>query len=295
MVIASDLYPTRSANEPCFVDRADPVVYGRAEDGPLDAGTLAAYERNGYLTVDRLLTSEELERCRAELHRLSRDPDIRADRRTITETSSDEVRSVFEVHKISDVFAELARRPNIIARARQILGSDVYIHQSRINYKPGFVGRGFYWHSDFETWHAEDGMPRMRAVSISIALTANYPHNGALMIIAGSHRVFASCAGHTPDQHYKTSLQAQEIGTPHHESLRALASDHNIDVLTGPAGSAVMFDSNCMHGSSDNITPFPRANLFVVFNSMENACIQPYAASSPRPEFVASRDFLRLS
>lgn len=29
--------------------------------------------------------------------------------------------------------------------------------------------------SDFETWHAEDGMPVPRAVSLSIALTDNYP------------------------------------------------------------------------------------------------------------------------
>ncbi len=44
---------------------------------------------------------------------------------------------------------------------------------------PGFTGSGFYWHSDFETWHAEDGMPSMRAVSCSIALTENFAYNGA--------------------------------------------------------------------------------------------------------------------
>ena len=52
--------------------------------------------------------------------------------------------------------------------AEQILGSQVYIHQSRVNLKPGFKGKEFYWHSDFETWHIEDGMPRMRALSCSI-------------------------------------------------------------------------------------------------------------------------------
>ncbi|MGP3951389.1 hypothetical protein [Streptomyces sp. 7N604] len=24
---------------------------------------------------------------------------------------------------------------------------------------PPFGASGFYWHSDFETWHAEDGLP----------------------------------------------------------------------------------------------------------------------------------------
>ena len=89
------------------------------------------------------------------------------------------------MHLISDLIAELVRDPRILDRARQILGSDVYVHQSRVNYMPGFTGKGFYWHSDFETWHAEDGMPSPRAVSISLALTDNYPFNGGLMVMPG--------------------------------------------------------------------------------------------------------------
>jgi ectoine hydroxylase len=108
----------------------------------------------------------------------------------------------------------LTRDPRILAKAREILGGDVYIHQSRINYKPGFRGKEFYWHSDFETWHVEDGMPRMRAVSCSIALTPNYEFNGPLMLVPGSHRYFLSCVGETPEEHYKESLKKQEIGVP---------------------------------------------------------------------------------
>ena len=54
----------------------------------------------------------------------------------------------------------------------------------------------------------------MRAVSFSIALTENYTHNGALMIMPGSHRTFVSCVGETPDDYYKTSLKSQNVGTP---------------------------------------------------------------------------------
>ncbi len=79
-----------------------------------------------------------------------------------------------------------------MGRARQILGSDVYVHQSRINVKPGFGATGFYWHSDFETWHAEDGLPNMRTVSVSIALTENFDTNGGLMIMPGSHKSFSA-------------------------------------------------------------------------------------------------------
>jgi ectoine hydroxylase len=156
---------------------------------------------------------------------------------------------------------------------------------------PGFRGRGFYWHSDFETWHAEDGMPTPRACSISIALTDNHPFNGGLMVMPGSHRTFVPCAGATPEDHYKESLREQEIGVPSEVDLTRLAAEHGIAQFTGPAGDALLFDSNIMHGSGNNITPLPRSNIFVVFNSVENTLGAPFGAPRPRPDFIASRDF----
>src|SRR5699024_2724115 len=132
-----------------------------------------------------------------ELTRLSEDPVVRADERTIVEPRSQGVRSVFEIHNSSEVFKKIANDPRIVDRARQLLGSDVYIHQSRVNFKPGFEGKEFSWHSDFETWHAEDGMPHTRAVSISISLTRNYSFNGPLMIMPGTHKHFVQCVGKT--------------------------------------------------------------------------------------------------
>jgi ectoine hydroxylase len=290
-----DTYPTRKMREPTFIFRRDPVVYGTPADGPIDETTLGSFDKNGFLTIDRLLEPEEVERYRAEMRRLSADPALAGDDRLIAEKRAEkragEVRSIFEVHRISEVFADLARDPRIVGRARQILGSDVYIHQSRVNYRPGFRGEDFFWHSDFESWHAEDGMPRMRAVSISIALTDNFVHNGGLMIMPGSHRTFVCCLGRTPHDHYKDSRKDQEIGTPDPDSLTMLADKHGIELFTGSAGSATMFDCNCMHGSNGNITPFPRSNVFIVFNSVENTCLKPFAAPTRRPSFIAARDF----
>jgi ectoine hydroxylase len=291
----TDRYPTRQAPEPSLLPRTDPVVWGAPGDGPIDESTLAGFDQDGFLSVDQLLRPDEVELYRDELERLSHDPAMRADERTIIERDSQEVRSIFEVHRISDVFARLVADPRVVGRARQLLGSDVYVHQSRVNVKPAFSGNGFYWHSDFETWHAEDGMPAMRAVSISIALTENYVHNGGLMIMPGSHRHFASCVGETPADHYKESLRSQEIGTPDTGTLTTLAEPRGIQLFTGAAGSATMFDCNCMHGSGNNITPFARSNVFIVFNSVENACQEPFSAPAPRPAFIASRDFTPVS
>ncbi|MBK1785312.1 ectoine hydroxylase [Prauserella cavernicola] len=290
-----DSYPTRVVGEAQLLERRDPTVWGAEGDGPFDAAALASHEAKGYTILEGLLSPAEVQGYWQELVRLSSDSQLKTDERVITEKQAGEVRSIFEVHKISELINELTRDPRILDRARQILGSEVYVHQSRVNYMPGYKGSGFYWHSDFETWHAEDGMPKPRAVSCSIALTDNYPFNGGLMVMPGSQRTFVQCVGATPDDHYKASLKEQEIGVPREDDITRLAAECGIDQFTGPAGSALFFDSNIMHGSGNNITPYPRSNIFLVFNSVENTLEEPFAAGKARPGFIGSREFTPLS
>ena len=291
MFVQEDLYPSRIQDDVAFLERTDPVVY---EGGPvsqrLTPEDLRQYENSGYLFVEGLLQAEEISSLTDEFRRLARAPDLRESEELITEPDSDEVRSIFRVHRLSQVFDWLARDTRILDVARQILGSEAYLHQSRVNLKPGFHGKEFYWHSDFETWHVEDGMPRMRALSASIALTDNYPFNGPLMLIPGSHKTFVPCVGSTPKDHYRQSLKKQEYGVPDQVSLKRLADQGGIVAPTGPAGSVVFFDCNTMHGSNSNISPFARSNVFFVYNSVENSLSEPYCGLKPRPEHIAARE-----
>jgi ectoine hydroxylase len=291
MPVLEDLYPSRVAAEPKLIERRDPVVYKDSPAaGPLGAAELESYERNGCLFVEKLFPAEEVASLNQELHRLACAEDVKRLEETITEPGSKEVRSIFRVHKLSQLFDWLSRDTRVLDVARQILGSQVYLHQSRVNLKPGFRGKEFYWHSDFETWHVEDGMPRMRALSVSIALTQNYPFNGPLMLIPGSHRTYVACVGKTPDDHYRQSLKKQEYGVPDNQSLKRLSDGGGIVAPVGPAGSTVFFDCNTMHGSSSNISPYPRSNVFFVYNSMENTLGDPLHGLKPRPEHIATRE-----
>lgn len=288
-VSTTDPYPSRGTAPTARFPRAHPTVWPGQPDGPMSSAQLSEHDRSGFHQFS-LLEPGEVDRYRRELDRLASDPHVSADERTVTEQASGEVRSIFDVHRLSDSFAALVVDERVAGRARQILGSDVYVHQSRINYMPGFRGAGFYWHSDFETWHTEDGMPVPRAVSIQIALTDNYPFNGGLMVLPGSHRTFVPCPGETPDGNYKQSLRAQQFGVPDEGTIREMTHEHGIEQFTGPAGQALAFDANLLHGSGNNITPLPRSNIFVVFNSVHNALTEPYAGTAPRPGFIADRD-----
>lgn len=132
-------------------------------------------------------------------------------------------------------------------------------------------------------------MPRMRALSMSVLLAENTPHNGPLMLIPGSHRRFLSCPGETPIDNYRHSLRKQEYGVPDEDSLAELVHEHGIVAPTGKPGTVIVFDCNMMHGSNGNITPLPRANAFIVYNAVSNPLVEPFGAPARRPEFVATR------
>ena len=285
-----DLYPTRGTTG-TLIERQDPVVCWQSAGNlpPSDRERLERFERDGYLFAPGLFPAAVTGSLLGEAERLRALAVQDKPENAFFESGTNTLRSLFAVHQACETFAAVCEDARILALVRAILGDDVYVHQSRLNYKPAFCGREFYWHSDFETWHAEDGMPRMRALSLSISLTPTLATNGPLMIVPGSHRTFISCAGATPADHFRESLVKQRVGTPDEATVERFARSRGIKAPTGAAGSAVFFDCNVLHGSNGNITPFPRTNLFVVYNAVSNALEPPFAASAPRPEFVGAR------
>jgi ectoine hydroxylase len=286
----ADAYPTR-LNEEQWLQRKDPVFWGKwSPEAPLTRAETESFDKNGYLVLKNVFSLGEVTALQEESRRMRTGEIELAPDNVITEPGSDEVRTVFRLDEQSEVFDRLARDERIAGRVSFLLDDDVYLHQSRLNYKPGFTGKEFYWHSDFETWHAEDGMPRMRAISASILLTDNDALNGPLMLMPGSHKTFVACAGETPEDNHKSSLKKQEVGVPSHDGLTEMARRFGIDYAAGLAGTVILFDCNTLHGSNGNITPFPRSNAFFVYNSWANRVVEPFAAKKPRPAFLSSRD-----
>ena len=288
-----DLYPSRFGKNTQYLPRQDPVIHGdsaqRAGTG-LSAEQLADFEKNGFLILDAVFTESEVAALRSESSELLTDVTTKNLKEVICEPNSGAVRSVFRAHKLSQPIEEVTNDHRLTRIAQGLLGDAVYIHQTRVNFKPGFKGTKFYWHSDFETWHVEDGMPRMRALSMSITLTENHADNGPLLLIPGSHKTFVTCTGETPDNHHEKSLRKQQFGVPSDEAVSHLIETNGIARAECKAGSVIVFDCNTVHGSNSNITPDPRANIFVVYNAMANAVIDPFCTQPPRPEHVCTRE-----
>lgn len=272
-----DNYPTRKQQNGYFIPRTDWVAYCIPDF--LSEDQYKQYISEGFLVMKHFFDPEHIEEVR-QAHAtgfITNDPTIPA------------IRSVTGIHD-QEPFYSLCRDRGLLDIARNVLGSGVYLHQSRINYKSGISSNGWYWHSDFETWHAQDGMPSMRCFSAMIPLLENNVCNGSLMVIPGSHHRFYACK-QEPSRSAEENFADQKEGIPDVEALKEFfrpVNDRPYLVLCEP-GDVVLFDCNIIHGSTQNMTPQARTNLFFVYNSIYNKLVAPFSANAPRPEEMGAR------
>ena len=235
----------------------------------------ARYARDGYLFFPGVFSEEELGPLRRGLERMAsrRGPEI------VRESDSDPesaLKIVFGVDVHDEAYRRLRCHPHLLAPSEQLLGTGVYVYQARINFNAGFAGGGWGWHQDFNQWYRQDGLQKPNALLAAVFLDDVNACNAPLMIIPGSHR-----RGHIyiPDR-----MEIDE------DVVAELVREGGIDPLIGPAGSVAFLHSNVVHGSTRNITPWPRSICYLIYNSVENTTIL-----HPRGDFRCRTDFTPLS
>jgi len=254
------------------------------------------YGEQGFLLLPGFFQPTEVDIIKSQL------PSIFAEqgRRRVNEKDGVAIRSVYGAHTTNEVFDRLTRLPRLVEPARQILGSDVYVYQFKVNAKVAFGGDQWEWHQDYIFWKHEDGMPSPRVINMAIFIDEVNEFNGPLFLIPGSHkqgmieapgrdtrldRTQAAAYAQSPD--WIASLTAKLKYSLDKETVGRLTRKHGMAAPKGPAGSVLLFDSNIVHGSSNNISPFDRVLILVTFNSVEN---KPVLPGKRRPDFLVSRN-----
>jgi ectoine hydroxylase len=259
----------------------------------LDQEQLEDYHQNGFLVIEDYFSQAELDMLTGELPEIFKEV---SDRRVLERNGS--VRTVFASHKNNEVFECLSRLERLVEPARQMLESDVYIHQFKINAKAALAGEQWEWHQDFLYWHKEDHMPEPRVVTAVIFLQNVNEFNGPILILPGSHREgminlaaedrYVSAIGAGVEASWASTLTADLKYKVSRDTLAHLASKTGIYSVTVRAGAVMYFHGNLFHASSNNLSPWDRISVFVSYNSVENALGMN---SNPRPDFIAARDF----
>ncbi|MDY7013634.1 MAG: phytanoyl-CoA dioxygenase family protein [Cyanobacteriota bacterium] len=248
----------------------------------LNRKQLSDYQEQGFVVLENQFSSTEIDLLKREMTQL-----FDRDRPERILERNGAVRTIFAPHTYNTVFRTLSQMPRLLEPARQILKSEVYIHQYKLNAKVALDGGRWEWHQDFLYWQKEDNMPEPRALNIVIFLEEVNDFNGPLLVIPGSHQkgkidLEANRSGWqstlTADLKYKIDKQL----------LSELVKERGIKAIKGSAGFVVLFHCNLFHGSTGNMSPWDRLSVFVTYNSVKNTLQNK---DNPRPEFIASRDF----
>jgi ectoine hydroxylase len=249
----------------------------------IDKALVDEYQTKGYITVKGLLNAQEVEvlnRATAEVIGLD-GPQVMRERNGLPHV-------VYGMHLLDKRLAALAHHPRLLGIAEQLLGKQVYVHQSRVNAKQT-GGAIVNWHQDFGTYHRVDGVPRPDGLMIAIFLDDVSDYNAPLMALPGSHvegvvSQASSLSG--AEDRDGASRYRYDITM---EKMSELIGRHGLENLTGPAGSIVFMHMQVVHGSSVNITPLRRVILYLNVCTVDNQ-----GTAFVRPEYLAARDFSPL-
>jgi len=237
------------------------------------------FDEEGYLFLPECFTREEVRALKRDAERV-----YALKREEVWREKSGAPRTAFAAHLYNEGFGILGRHPRLIEPVQQVLGEAVYMHQYKVNAKAAFDGEVWQWHQDYGTWMRDDGMPEARAMNIAVFLDEVMPINGPLMFIPKSHKHGTLSAGHD------TETTSYPLWTLDKETVSRLVNEGGIVAPTGKAGGVLMFHGNLVHGSSGNITPYPRTIVYLTLCAVSNHIRTP-----TRPEWIAHQDFTPIT
>ncbi|UII23756.1 phytanoyl-CoA dioxygenase family protein [Fulvivirga ligni] len=248
---------------------------------------ISQYHEKGYLLLENYFTPKEVSLMNSQLTLLMQDDGPRK----IIE-SNGEIRSYYGAHQMNNIYNEVARVRKLVEPVKQILDSDIYIHQTKVNFKKALKGNWWEWHQDFPYWNLEDGMPLPRVTSVMIYLDDVTEFNGPLMVIPGSHKLGIVSFEDKQQSEEEVSYTGANLKYTIGRSILTKGfEDNNVVSTIGKAGSVLFFHGNIFHASNCNMSPFDRRTYIITYNSVENTLNN---VGKERPEFLSERNFSPL-
>ena len=241
------------------------------------------YRRKGYICVPSLLNTREVDVLNAATNRVigMDGPQVMRERNGLPHV-------IYGMHLLDPRLSTLARHPRLLGICEQLLGKQVYVHQSRVNAKQT-GGAIVNWHQDFGTYHRVDGVPRPDGIMVAVFLNDVNDFNAPLMAVPGSH-----VEGVVSEASTETEAEDRDRASKYRyditmERMSDLISRYGLEHITGPAGSVVFMNMQVVHGSTVNITPLRRVILYLNVCTTDNC-----GTAFRRPEYLAARDFSAL-
>jgi ectoine hydroxylase-related dioxygenase (phytanoyl-CoA dioxygenase family) len=256
------------------------------------------YERDGYLVVKDVLDPATLQALRDGIERITRDPDslpehlkfwIDFERNRVkkspnyndltSEQVGNAVRNIMELPRFDPIFAELICYKPLLDVLETLFGSTEFsFHNYKCIVKAPRVSSMFQWHRDLP--YLQHSTPNL--ITAMLCLDEMTEANGATVVMPGTHRI--------PHEEVKDS----DADIPADQ----LPAGERVTVCC-PAGSAVLFHVNIIHGGGANRSDIPRRNIIGIWAGPETYPTQQaryaYQDLMPRSKDPARRKQMHMT
>ena len=225
----------------------------------LSAEQVTAYHEDGFTIARNVFSPEETDLlCRA----MEEDPKVAAHSLIRPDTEGGGTRISLWNRAGDSVYGLAARCERIVDTAEQLIGEPVYHFQSKLTAKDPYGGGAWEWHQDYGYWYY-NGCLRLDMLSMMIALDRSDRNNGCLQVIKGSHKLGRI-------DHLQVS-EKQNSADP--ARLEHIVAQHEVVPCELDPGDVLIFHSNTLHRSDQNLSPNRRWTLLVCYNAVSNDTI----------------------
>ncbi|MDA0285054.1 MAG: phytanoyl-CoA dioxygenase family protein [Planctomycetota bacterium] len=260
---------------------ANPSPGQRLADG-LSTDEIAQFERDGFLVARGLAagdwTARMLQVTREHLERELPPVELEADvhypgsPESIDQPGGRTIRRLKQAHSRDIVFTEWICHVPLVRRLTQLLGPGVVMplaHHNCVMTKQPHHSSDTRWHRDIRFWN----FTRPELVNVWLAMGDEYPDNGGLFIIPGSHRIELQPAQLDDDQFFREDV-------PINQPLL----DSAIPVKLS-AGDVLLFHARTLHSASRNNTDQAKYSAVFTFRPADNTPL-PDSRSAAAGEVV---------
>jgi len=223
--------------------------------GPLNAGQIARFHRDGYLFVEGLLDADETrllqEACR-------QDAVLQGHAMAVRDSSGRRTDLSLWNDPGDDIYGMIARSERIVGACEQFLGDEVYHYHSKLSAKRPRVGGAWEWHQDYGYWY-RNGCLFPDMLSVFIAIDPCTRENGCMQVLRGSHHMGRIDHGFSGEQ---TGADMERVN----EALKQM----ELVYCEMQPGTGLYFHSNLLHRSDANLSEHPRWGLICCYNARHN-------------------------
>ncbi|MEE3233197.1 MAG: phytanoyl-CoA dioxygenase family protein [Candidatus Latescibacterota bacterium] len=207
------------------------------------------YNDQGYIGVEKVLSSEEVESLRDvvdELVEQSREITVNDDVFDLEPdhtSESPKVRRIKSPITVHPIFDQTIRHSGILDVVAQLIGPNIRTNGNKLNMKLGEVGSAVEWHQDWSFYpHTNDDI-----LAVGVCLDDMTEDNGCLLVVPESQK------GPILDHH----LDGRFAGAVTDESF----DDGGAKKVELPAGGMSIHHVRALHGSLPNTSSNPRRLL----------------------------------